>query len=443
MKQLIARCFGLILFAGAFAPSAVSQITATDTLSPLPEAERLQLIRDRSVVLAPSVYRSALPILLHALPVNPDKIPTERYVNLTSPTWEWDKPAPKPLSSFEKMALGWQIDCQTMRTLMLDNPSLARRARGDLRAHRIEAKIVQIAPTELALVPAAPKIQQTDPIRGLKKFLLPRKYWKPGWESVIQLSQTYISPNWHKGGNSNLNLYNKQIFKLDYQRDDVSWKNSLEWRLSIFSSNADTVSRYRVADDLLRLSSNIGIKAYKSLFYSLDAEVRTQLFTMREENKRDALSTLLSPIVVNVGLGMRYLVDWKSEQYYGRRFRLDLNVAPLAYDFRWTARSDIALTRHGFKPGKRLYRAFGSMLKAEAIFDITQSIAWKSRLFYNTSYSRVEAEWENSLSYSLSKYFSTRVNVLMRFDDGVPRQTEWRSRLQLYQLLSLGLEWNI
>lgn len=349
----------------------------------------------------------------------------------------------KRKSSFDEFVEGNEMELQALRRLQNSRPDLIQETETELIAHKIDHVVV--APTEAHIsIPDTPIPAVQDPLTGIKKILLPRRYWSFGWNSILQFSQAYISPNWHKGGNSNFNLYNKQLFKADYKKGLLSWNNELEWRLSVFTSPADTVARYRVADDLLRLRSNLGWESpLKNLFYTLDAEVRTQFFKMREENKTKILSDLFSPVITTVGAGMKYIYEYKSPTYYGRKVKLEINLAPLAYDFRWTLNNTIDLTRHGFKGGTRLYSAIGSMFRANLDFDITQSFAWRSRLFYNTSYKRIETEWENAFIFALSKYFSTRLNVHLRFDDAVPKTPENPYRIQINQLFSFGIEMNI
>ncbi len=101
------------------------------------------------------------------------------------------------------------------------------------------------------------------------------------------------------------------------------------------------------------------------------------------------------------------------------------------------------MTRHGFKDGKYIYSAIGSMMRANMIWNFTDSFAWESRLYYNTSYKRVETEFENSLIFAFNRYFSTRVNVQLRFDDAVPLSAEYPSRLQTYQMLTIGFDLKI
>ncbi len=345
--------------------------------------------------------------------------------------------------ALDEFAEGNRMELQALRSLQLRRPDLIRETASDLLAHKVDYKKVHSTEAQIA-APETPIAAVQDPISGIQKILLPRRYWTFGWNSVVQFSQAYISPNWHKGGNSHFNLYNRQLFKADYKKDLLAWNNELEWKLSVYTSPADTVARYRVADDLLRFRSNVGLETpLKNFFYTLDTEVRTQFFKMREENKTKTLSDLFSPVIVTLGAGMKYVYEHKSASYYGRKLKLEVNLAPLAYDFRWTMNSSIDLTRHGFKAGERIYSAVGSMLRANLDFDITQSFTWRSRLYYNTSYKRIETEWENAFIFALSKYFSTRLNVHLRFDDAVPRTPENPSRIQINQLFSFGFEMNI
>lgn len=336
----------------------------------------------------------------------------------------------------------YERSLQSVNQLKLTYPTLISRQEGDLLAHRIDMTTVGSSKPVVDAAIDAPfaGVNASDQLHGVT---LGRKYWFPGLESNIQFSQTYISPNWHKGGNSALALHSKQLLRLSYEKDKVNWLNELEWRLGLNAEIRDSLQGYNVSDDLLRLRSNLGIKAFKGWYYSLDVEARTQAFEQKSEDKTVIYSAFASPLTLTAGLGMKWVVDNKSKTHYGRRFRLDLNIAPLAYDFKWSARKDIDMTRHGFEEGKNIYSAIGSMLRANMIWDFTDTFAWESRLYYNTSYKRVETEFENSLIFAFNRYFSTRVNVLLRYDDAVPLTPENRSRLQIYEMLTVGFDLKI
>ena len=428
---------GALLCHGA---TSLVQAQNNQSLSPLEENPRLAILRDEHIIVLPSpYYRSPLPLWLQMPLVNTSIPLKSHYLEVESAKWSSLSSSQKDTSyritAVEEFKKGAEIDRLNMERFQLRNPSLLVASAADLSASRFVMETVSAEDPSLKVASTIENGAIPKPPMGVS---LERRYWKPGWESIVQFSENYVSPNWHKGGNSALNLYNKQLFRMDYNKDRISWLNELDWRLSVFTSAADTVSRFRVAEDLLKLRSNFGVRAVENLFYTLDVEARTQLFTMREENKTARLSDLFSPIIVNVGLGMKYTLDKSFPNHYGRRLRLNVNVAPLAYDFRWSMRTDIDMQRHGFKEGKRTYSAFGSMLKAEMIFDVTSQLSWRSYLYYNTSYHRVETEWENGLNYAFSRFFSARINVQLRYDDAAPRTEEMRSRLQINQLLSIG-----
>lgn len=336
----------------------------------------------------------------------------------------------------------YERSLQSVNQLKLAIPTLITRREGDLLAHRIDMTTVGSSKpaVDAAINTPFAGVNASDQLHGVT---LGRKYWFPGLESNIQFSQTYISPNWHKGGNSALALHSKQLLRLSYEKDKVNWLNELEWRIGLNAEIRDSLQGYNISDDLLRLRSNLGIKAFKGWYYSLDVEARTQAFEQKSEDKTVIYSAFASPLTLTAGLGMKWVVDNKSKTHYGRRFRLDLNIAPLAYDFKWSARKDIDMTRHGFEEGKNIYSAIGSMLRANMIRDFTDTFAWESRLYYNTSYKRVETEFENSLIFAFNRYFSTRVNVLLRYDDAVPLTPENRSRLQIYEMLTVGFDLKI
>lgn len=68
------------------------------------------------------------------------------------------------------------------------------------------------------------------------------------------------------------------------------------------------------------------------------------------------------------------------------------------------------------------------------------AILWESRFTYNTNYKKALSEWENTFTFSFNRYWSAKLFVHGRFDDGVPR-VEDRSYFQLQESLSLGLNY--
>lgn len=281
------------------------------------------------------------------------------------------------------------------------------------------------------------------PQEGDYTSVLKQKHWFPSLESAIQFSQNQISENWYKGGASNLNVYMRNYFSLRYITERVLWNNEIESRLSVYNADRDSLHRYRIADDLLRLRTNYGLRAWNKIYYTLDAELRTQLFKSFQENKTSLQSDLFAPYTLNVGLGMKFDYSMKSTKVYGRAFTFSVNVAPLSYTYRSTAHSRIDLARHGLTADKLWYQRIGSTVRANWQWKVNLNLTWTSRFYFNTSYETVEAEWENTLDMALTRYFSTRFNLNLRYDDGVRPATGWNKYLQYNELLSFGFSYRL
>ena len=268
-----------------------------------------------------------------------------------------------------------------------------------------------------------------------------RKYWIYNGEHSFQLSQSYFSPNWHKGGTSNVNIVNNHILRMNYRKDKVRFNNSFEWRLSVFTAPDDTIRKFRIGDDLLRYYGDFGVDAFnKHWSYSTNLDVRSQLFNNYPTNSNELRSAFLAPLYVNGGVGLKYNLDNRSEKVRHRRVRLDLHLAPLSFNFRYIGNEKVSVARYGIEEGKKHTMDLGSTVTANLIYDFNRYISWNSRLKYFTSYDKVEAEFENTLNMALTNALSTRFFMNLRFDDSVPPDPKF-NHLQVTQLLSFGLNY--
>ena len=87
------------------------------------------------------------------------------------------------------------------------------------------------------------------------KFIPERRYWTSKFESTMQFSQNYISPNWSAGGDPNFNMNARQYFKYDYNKDKVQVTNELEFKLNMntLPDKTDSIHSYKINDQILRL----------------------------------------------------------------------------------------------------------------------------------------------------------------------------------------------
>ncbi|OAV74062.1 hypothetical protein Barb7_02493 [Bacteroidales bacterium Barb7] len=281
------------------------------------------------------------------------------------------------------------------------------------------------------------------------RFIPERRYWHSAFESAVHFSQNYFSPNWHKGGTSNLNLLTRNYLKYDYQKDKVQLTNEMELKISTYTAPKDTLRNHKIGEDVFRIHSNLGYRAFNKWYYTFDAEFRTQLFSNFQENSMMRMAALLSPISFNFGLGMKYELN-KSFTKKHKRLSLALNMAPVSYTYMYSLMDDPAkldLGRHGFKrdPETNEFQhrlsQFGSTVRADLTFNFDRNISWQSRVYYFTSFDRVVGEFENTLTMGISRFFSTRIYLHLRFDDGVAKKEYFDSYLQTNELLSFGFNY--
>ncbi len=279
------------------------------------------------------------------------------------------------------------------------------------------------------------------------KFIPERRYWISHFESAIQFAQNYISPNWHKGGVSTLNLTNRQYFVYNYNKDKIQFTNELEWKTNLYTAPKDTLRDYKIGDDVFRVHSNFGYRAFNKWYYTFDATFQTQLFSNYQENTNNIMAALLAPFSVNLGLGMKYDLNKKFANKRHKNLTMSINLAPLSYTFMYSIDKDIDLGRHGFKKDEATGKfdnklsQFGSTVNATATFQFNRNVSWYSRFYYFTSYDRILGEFENRLTMAISRFFSTTISLNLRYDDAVAKNEDFDSYLQINELLSFGFNY--
>ena len=277
------------------------------------------------------------------------------------------------------------------------------------------------------------------------KFIPERKYWVSAFESALQFSQNYVSPNWHKGGSSNLNLFTQNKLKYDYKKDKVQVTNELEFKASVYTAPKDTLRNYKIGDDVFRIHSNVGYAAFSKWYYTFDFEFKTQFFTNYQENTDVKQAAFLAPLTINLGLGMKYDLTKTFNKH--KKVTFSTNLAPFSYTYMY-ANKEIDYSRHGFTLNEETGKynnhlsQIGSTVRADLTFNFNRHVSWQSRLYFFTTYGKhTIGEFENTLVMAISRFFSTRIYVHVRYDDGVTKTADNDTYFQLNELLSFGFNY--
>lgn len=146
------------------------------------------------------------------------------------------------------------------------------------------------------------------------------------------------------------------------------------------------------------------------------------------------VSAFFSPAELNVGLGMDYKFVKDGV------CNLSVLVNPINYTLYSVASDRIDPTKFNIEAGHKRESVWGSRLESTLKWKMFSILMWESRLSYTTNYEKVLGEWENTFTFTINKYLSTKLFVHGRFDDGVTREED-KSYFQLQELLSFGLSY--
>ena len=337
-------------------------------------------------------------------------------------------------------------------------PEYFRYSERDLPTDVVKTHVIKKATYEPELIKIENDPNAFSDVDAPVKFIPERRYWTSNFESTMQFSQNYISPNWSAGGDPNFNMNTRQYFKYDYNKDKVQVTNELEFKLNMntLPDKTDSIHSYKINDQILRLHTLFGYKAFNKWYYTVDISFNTQVVTNYAQNSETKLSAFLAPMTFNTGIGMKYELTKTLTKVRHRNIKLNVNVAPFSYNYMYSSQKgiDMDLKRYGFKEKDNAaelpddvnkYRnsqsQIGSKVEANMTFNINRNVSWTSRFYYFTDYHRITGEFENTFNLQISRFFSTRINLHLRYDDGVAKNEDFDSYLQINELLSFGFNY--
>ena len=270
-------------------------------------------------------------------------------------------------------------------------------------------------PDEPEVVPAA-EVEVTKP-----------KFWTKKGDGFLQFMQNYVSDNWYKGGESTYSLLGSLTLEANYDnKGKWKWDNKLEAKLGFLTAKSDSLHKWKSNEDLLRLTSKLGLQASKRWYYTLQLLAWTQFSRGLKSNDHRTYSDFFSPFNLNVGLGMDYKVEAFSKKLTGT-----VNLSPIALNYRYVDRTlfpnqntatpkDFSWfpSRHGIDDEEHYKLDPGSQITADLTWKLNENVTWKSRFWAFTSYERAELEWENTFQLKVSKYITANIFLYPRFDDG-------------------------
>ncbi len=256
------------------------------------------------------------------------------------------------------------------------------------------------------------------------------KNWYKEATILLQVTQNYVSPNWYTGGSSSFAVLGIISGKLDYNDfDRITWENTLEWREGASTAISDTLRKVNMTEDMFRIYSKFNCKAYSKIYYSISAELQTQFIDTYKENTMTLVSSLLSPLRLNLNGG----IDFKPVK------GLSIAVSPLSFKFVYVNDTlRIKQTDFSVSPGRKSLSEIGSSVRVEYSYKPVREFSLDSKLYFYTNYKKVEFDLEVVANLIFSRYFSARVSLHPRYDNTVILAGDEKAKFQFKELVSVG-----
>ena len=361
-----------------------------------------------------------------------------RYFRLFAPTTFYHSGANKSLSLAPNTGdeVTDAVD-QAMLSLYLRRPDLVKNNESRLReVGSIREDVNQELTQQVKLTEKAAPMPDEPEAVPIGLVVVKPNFWKFKGDCNLQFLQNFVSGNWYKGGESNYSAIGAVTLDLNYNdKDRVTFENKLEMKLGFQTSRTDTVHKVKTNNDLLRLTSKLGLQAHKRWYYTLQLLAYTQFARGYKANDKFVYSDFMSPFKLNVGIGMEYKVEALNKRLTG-----NLNFLPLSFNFMYVGREAL-ISRNGINGDHHTLEDFGSQFTANLQWKIVDQVTYKTRLYANTSYHRSLVEWENQFELKVSKYISANLFLYPRFDDSNVRDDDL-GFFQFQEYSSLGVSYS-
>jgi len=392
-------------------------------------------VPERYIESNPLYYRLFVPLAYYYSPIHDAFYPKWKSFEIKEQGYPVDKLFPVDMTAFNQTERANRVVNKALLATYLSHPDLIVNWEDNITRQSI-FKVTgeeELRPKTSVANLFKPE-PMTNNVHKVRVTLQRPNFWYTGGNGSLQFTQNYISDNWYKGGEStNSALMNLQLNANYNDQQKIQFDNTFEAKIGFNTVSSDTIRQYRINTDLLRLSSKLGVKATSNWYYTVSGEFNTQFFRNYKANTNQPVSAFLAPANLILSVGMDYKINKK-------KLTLSVFISPGAYNMRYVGNKDIDETQFGLKEGASFLHDVGSKFQSNLKWTIIPSVTWESRLYYFTSYKKVEAEWENTFNFVLNRYLSTKLFFHGRFDDGVSRD-EGESYFQFKELLSFGINY--
>lgn len=357
--------------------------------------------------------------------------PTEVIVEETGPNLLIIE-KPDWLINFQNLARAQE---DLLYSYMIDNPSAIEYAYWDLPTPPV---LISDDPSFIAFLnkQEVPEIKTEGAV--LPEVEIRKKYWLHTFNTALQFSQAFVSPNWYQGGNNYLALlfnFGWNVTLNQVYHPNILFQSDLTYKLALSSNPSGSYHKYTISEDLFQYNLNAGLKAFKNWYYSANLQFKTQLLNNYEQNSDVRTASFLSPGDLNIGIGMSY--NHKNKL---NTFDYTLSISPLSYNLKTCISDKVNHETYNIPLDKKTKSEIGSNVELNLNWKITANISYKTKVFMFTDYNYLLTDWQNTFSFDINKFLSTQLFIHLRYDGSAENDSNWK-KFMMREILSFGLSY--
>ena len=369
----------------------------------------------------------------------------QALIRIFPPTLE--SPAKNEL--FKRYKLQRELDDLAYK-VMLKDPRNFMYSSAQLPETTIKVENINI-PIEQFRLEVEKTVTTPDAVDPDLKFVLKRKYWKPAFSTNISFSQSKSSDNWSQGKINTMNIIFINKINYNYQKGKWTYTNEMNTNTTFANVPNDTLRKYSVGADELRIDSKLMYKAVKNWDYTISLRFVSAMFNKYIANTEIKNAGFLAPFTVNISLaGMTYTKNFKFKKP-DRSWSLVITPSALTYDYKYSIDKDINLSAHFPKNKDGLSFRFVQQTIGAVSLKIDNTIRFNKNMlltsnFYcisNYKFEYSEGFFNNQLDITLNKYFSTLIQLKLVYNDRIAKAPDSKTYLQTYELFSFGFKYTM
>ncbi|MFC2109571.1 DUF3078 domain-containing protein [Bacteroidota bacterium] len=257
--------------------------------------------------------------------------------------------------------------------------------------------------------------------------------------------------NWNSGGdNSVAGIANAEV-EYNYKKKGVFWDNRARVRYGLNKKEGNGV---RKTDDIIEITSNFGHRRSEnsSWYNSARFNFRTQFsngYKYSSKGRGNAISKFFSPAYIFLGIGTQYTDKSKKYKIYISPIT---NKTTLVFNQRLANSGAFGVDKAIYendvlvKEGRNSKIEFGTLFTGEWTKDIMENIIMNNKLGlysdYLNKYGNIDLDWELRFDLKVNKYVKANVGTHILYDDDVKDKETSSPKVQLKQLLGVGLTYS-